>query len=143
MYIWMGGGKITQTFKKFLHCIWLEKLQKVGPHTTSLLDQLLVIKLGNIKFHNNIGVSKRGSDKRKVITLVESKWQERQNDEGHRENGCETVGLYPPEQQGTQASDVGPHSNWLTCQHNSTSMQTLTDSRIVKRRQKRLLYQSL
>lgn len=58
------------------------------------------------------------------------KWQERQNDEGHWENGCETVGLYPPEQQGTQASDVGPNSLWLTCQHNSTSMQTITASRI-------------
>lgn len=54
----------------------------------------------------------------KVITLVESKWQERQNDEGYRENGCEIVGLYPPEQQGTQASDVGPHSLWLTYQFN-------------------------
>lgn len=47
----------------------------MGLSIPSLLDQLLVIKLGNIKFYYNIGVSKRGSDKMKVpvITLVESK----------------------------------------------------------------------
>lgn len=114
----MFGGGDDQNFLKFLRWLWLEKNYRVGLYIPSLLDQLLVIKLGNIKFYYNIGVSKRGSDKVKVITLVESKWQERQNDEGYRENGREIVGLYPPEQQGTQTSDVGPHSLWLTYQFN-------------------------
>lgn len=129
MHVWRG---VWSELLKFLRWLWLEKHYRVGLYIPSLLDQLLVIKLGNIKFYYNIGVSKRGSDKMKVITLVESKWQERQNDEGYRENGREIVGLYPPEQQGTQASDVGPHSLWLTYQFNeinSSSIQTLTASR--------------
>lgn len=131
MYVWRGEWS---ELLKFLRWLWLEKNYRVGLYIPSLLDQQLVIKLRNIKFHYDIGVSKRGTEMKRWLreskyTLVKSKRQECQNDEGYRENGREIVGLYPPEQQGTQASDVGPHSLWLTCQSNSTSMQILTASR--------------